>query len=69
VIKGNFFSQSFADATVVSIYQGESINERLKTKLADELKPGTRLVSYSFPFEGWSSVETIENPDIYLYII
>jgi hypothetical protein len=69
VIWGNFFVKSLSDATVVTVYQGQAINKRLKTKLAIELTPGTRVVSYSFPFEGWTPVETIKNPQLYLYVI
>ncbi|MFX1576187.1 MAG: SAM-dependent methyltransferase [Promethearchaeota archaeon] len=69
VIWGNFFTKSVPDATVVTVYQGQSINKRLKTKLATELTPGTRVVSYSFPFEEWTPVEMIKNPRLYLYVI
>ncbi len=69
VIWGNFFTQSLVEASVVAIYQGHDINNQLKTKLASELTPGTRVVSYSFPFDGWTPVETTKNPNIYLYVI
>jgi hypothetical protein len=69
VIWGNFFTQNLLAATVVMVYQGQEINKRLKSKLAVELKPGTRVVSYSFPFEGWTPVETRNNPHLYLYVI
>jgi hypothetical protein len=69
VIWGNFFNQSLVDATVVTVYQGQEINKRLKDKFLLELKPGTRVVSYSFPFDGWAPVETQKNPRLYLYVI
>lgn len=69
VIWGNFFTQSLADATVVTVYQGQDINKRLKEKFSIELPPGTRVVSYSFPFDGWTPVKTHKNPHLYLYEI
>ena len=69
VVWGNFFTQSVSDASVVTVYQGLEINKRLKEKFTTELKPGTRVVSYCFPFEGWTPVETHKNPHLYLYVI
>ena len=69
IVWGNFFTQSVSDASVVTVYQGLEINKRLKEKFTTELKPGTRVVSYCFPFEGWTPVETHKNPHLYLYVI
>ena len=69
VVWGNFFTQSLSEATVVTVYQGQNINKRLEAKMSSELMPGTRVVSYSFPFDGWNPVETKKNPHLYLYVI
>lgn len=69
VIWGDFFKTNVANATVVTIYQGESINNRLKEKFENELKPGTRIVSYSFKFQGWEPKMKHPETDIYLYIL
>lgn len=69
VVWGNFFTQSLVEASVVTVYQGQDINRRLKSKFEIELSPGTRVVSYSFPFDGWTPVETQKNPNLYLYVI
>jgi hypothetical protein len=69
VVWGNFYSQSIADATVVIVYQGQAINKQLQPKLLLELKPGTRVVSYSFSFEGWTPVETNKSPNLFLYVL
>jgi SAM-dependent methyltransferase len=68
-IWGDFFKNSVTDASVVTVYQGESINNKLKEKFEAELKPGSRVVSFSFTFEGW--VPTKKHPDanVYLYVI
>jgi len=44
----NLFSADVRDATVVTLYLLQSINERLRPKLVRELKPGTRVVSHVF---------------------
>jgi hypothetical protein len=67
VVWGNFFSQSLAGASVVTVFQGQGINQRLKEKFTGELTPGTRVVSHRFTFEGWE-LETVDKEKrIYLY--
>jgi SAM-dependent methyltransferase len=44
----NFFDADIRDATVVTLYLLQSLNERLRPKLVRELKPGTRIVSHVF---------------------
>ncbi len=67
IIWGNFFRTDLSKATVVTVYQGQGINNRLRKKFEKELSPGTRVVSYSFTFDGWAPRE--EESDVYLYII
>ncbi|MHA1951030.1 MAG: class I SAM-dependent methyltransferase [Candidatus Thorarchaeota archaeon] len=67
VIRGNFFNISVSNASVVSLYQGYVINKKIRDKLAEELKPGTRVVSYRFILDGWTPVKTNEEESIYLY--
>lgn len=44
----NIFAADIHEATVVTLYLLQSINERLRPKLVRELKPGTRVVSHVF---------------------
>ena len=44
----NLFSADISDATVVTLYLLQSLNERLRPKLVRELKPGARIVSHVF---------------------
>jgi len=69
VIWGDFFKTSIAEATVVTVYQGESINNRLKEKFKAELKPGAKVVSHSFTFEGWKPTKKHPDANVYLYVI
>ena len=48
VIWGNLFRSDLSKVTVVTFYHGQDINRRLMKKLEEELKPGTRIVSYIF---------------------
>jgi ubiquinone/menaquinone biosynthesis C-methylase UbiE len=44
----DLFKADIGDASVVTLYLLQSINERLRPKLVRELKPGTRVVSHVF---------------------
>ena len=44
----DLFTTDISEATVVTLYLLQSINERLRPKLVRELKPGTRVVSHVF---------------------
>jgi SAM-dependent methyltransferase len=44
----DFFAADISDATVVTLYLLQSLNERLRPKLVRELKPGARVVSHVF---------------------
>jgi hypothetical protein len=68
-IWGDFFKNSVAEASIVSVYQGESINNRLREKFEAELKPGSRVVSFSFTFEGWEPTKKHPDANVYLYVI
>lgn len=65
----NIFNQDISDATVVTLFLWKNINQKLKPKLLDELKPGTRIVSYIWTFEGWEPIKTDNYEKIYLYIV
>jgi protein-L-isoaspartate O-methyltransferase len=44
----DLFKADITEASVVTLYLLQSINERLRPKLVRELKPGTRVVSHVF---------------------
>ena len=66
---GNIFKKSIADATVVTLFLYGPTNNRLKEKLMRELKPGTRIVSYIWRFDGWQFSDFLPEDRIYLYEI
>ena len=72
LINGDLFKADISEATVITLYLTVSGNERLKTKLAKEARPGTRVVSHDFSMNGWraSKIETAGYlGNIYLYVI
>jgi len=69
IVWGNFFNQNISEATVVTLFLSDTANQKLKLKFQEELKPGTRIVSYVWTFEGWEPVKEDKIDEIYLYII
>jgi 16S rRNA A1518/A1519 N6-dimethyltransferase RsmA/KsgA/DIM1 with predicted DNA glycosylase/AP lyase activity len=68
----DLFKSDLSDATVVTLYLLQSINERLRPKLVRELKPGTRVVSHVFNMapEWPSQKEVMVGPNrIFLWTI
>ena len=71
-VTGDLFSSSISDATVVTLYLLQSINERLRPKLVRELKPGARIVSHMFNMgPEWPPDRTLEvdNSRIYFWTV
>ena len=66
---GNFFNKDINPATIVTLFLSSKANQQLKTKLQNELKPGTRIVSYYWTFHGWQPVKEDKKNKIYMYII
>ncbi|MCZ3367384.1 MULTISPECIES: class I SAM-dependent methyltransferase [Methanobacterium] len=69
IVWGNFFNQNISEATVVTLFLSDTANQKLKSKFLEELKPGTRIVSYVWKFRGWKPVKADETEEIYLYVI
>ena len=70
-IQGDLFESDFSDATVVALYLTPPVNLRLMPKLL-ALKPGTRIVSYSFTIGDWEPDEHIDSfgdGSAYLWVV
>jgi SAM-dependent methyltransferase len=50
--------KDFSEATVVLLYLGDSLNEKLRPALRKTLKPGARIVSHRFLMGDWKPKET-----------
>jgi len=49
----DLFQADFSEATVVTLYLLDTLNEKLRPRLLAELKPGTRIVSHAFRMGDW----------------
>jgi uncharacterized protein (TIGR03000 family) len=56
--------KDLGDASVVMLYLGDDVNERLKPILKKTLKPGSRIVSHRFTMGDWKPLRTITVRDI-----
>ena len=69
VVWGDFFRDDLGEADVVTLYLLQGTNDRLRHKLEKELKPGARVVSHYFTFQGWRPLNADFKAQIYLYEI
>lgn len=64
----DIFTTNFSDATVVTLYLLDSLNEKLRPRLM-RLKPGTRIASHAFRMGDWKpeAERDIDGRRIYLW--
>ena len=64
-IEEDLFNVDFSEATVVTLYLLPEVNLRLRPKLLDSLKPGTRIVSHNYDMGNWQpeKVEVVKTAD------
>jgi precorrin-6B methylase 2 len=64
----DIFTTDFSDATVVTLYLLDSLNEKLRPRLM-KLKPGTRIVSHAFRMGDWEpeAERDIDGRRVYLW--
>lgn len=67
----DLFETDLSDATVVTLYLLPEVNLRLRPKLLDELRPGTRIVSHAFNMGDWEPEQTlqVEGRTIYVWTV
>jgi len=65
VARGDLFEYPTGDADVIFLFLVPDALRRLYPKLRSELKPGSRIVSYLFPIDGWMPEK--EEDRIFLY--
>lgn len=59
-VEGDLFEQDLSKASVITLYLLPSLNERLRPKLFEELRPGTRVVSNAFDMGEWQADRTLD---------
>ncbi|MFW7381322.1 MAG: SAM-dependent methyltransferase [Oligoflexus sp.] len=67
----DLFKTDFSEATVVTLYLLPSLNVKLRPKLLQELKPGSRIVSHAFDMGEWKpdQVEELNGKRVYLWTV
>jgi trans-aconitate methyltransferase len=56
----DLFQANFREATVVTLYLLPDLNVKLRPRLWNELKPGTRIVSHQFDMADWKPEKRVE---------
>lgn len=70
-IQQDLFEADFSEASVVTLYLLSSVNLKLRPKLLEQLKPGTRIVSHAFDMDDWEPQQTVKvgGTTIYLWVV
>jgi hypothetical protein len=58
----DMFRTDLREATVVTLYLSNRLNELLRPKLLRELRPGARIVSHDFRMGDWPAEQTVRVP-------
>lgn len=69
---GNFFNFNLGDADVIYVFgTRKTLSQSVRKKFEEELKSGTKVLSYAFPISGWNHLDvskpTKDELPIYLY--
>jgi SAM-dependent methyltransferase len=67
----DLFEADIREATVVTLYLLPSLNVKLRPRLMEQLRPGTRIVSHDFDMGDWAPEQTIsvDGKTVYLWTI
>ncbi|MEB3338832.1 MAG: methyltransferase domain-containing protein [Leptolyngbyaceae bacterium] len=67
----DLFKTDLREATVVTLYLLPELNLKLRPKLFQELKPGTRVVSHAFDMGDWKPDQTlkVDGRTVYYWVI
>lgn len=69
IIWGNIFLRNISEADVITMYLLQVTNNRMRDKLKQELKPGSRVISKVYTFTDWEPEKVDEESKLYLYVI
>ncbi|MBD2169114.1 class I SAM-dependent methyltransferase [Calothrix membranacea FACHB-236] len=70
-IQQDLFNTDLSEATVVTLYLLPEVNLKLRPRLFQQLKPGTRIVSHAFDMGDWKPQQTLKvnGKTIYYWVI
>lgn len=61
---GNFWRENLGEADIVFCYLFPDVMDKLAKKLAQELRPGARVISCNFPLPGWREEQILRPPSL-----
>ena len=69
--KENLFDTDISDASVLTLYLSLAINIKLRPRILEKMKPGTRVLSHDFNMGDWlpDRTERISGRVVYLWIV
>jgi ribosomal protein L11 methylase PrmA len=69
--QADLFMSDFREASVVTLYLLPELNVKLRPRLLQELKPGTRIASHQFDMGDWKADKKLESSGrvIYFWLI
>lgn len=59
-VQQDLFETDISEASVVTLYLLPEVNLRLRPKLLEELRPGTRIVSHAFDMGDWQPEQVVQ---------
>jgi predicted RNA methylase len=59
IVNGDMFNVDLTSADIIFLYLTTSANEKVKPKLENELKHGTRIISHDYEIVGWKPVKVV----------
>jgi predicted RNA methylase len=59
IVNGDMFNVDLTSADVIFLYLTTSANEKVKPKLENELRHGTRIISHDYEIVGWKPVKVL----------
>ena len=67
----NLFEADLSQATILTLYLLPSVNLKLRPKILEELKPGTRVVSHDWDMGDWTPDRTVDlgNKTIHMWVV
>lgn len=70
-VEGDLFKTDISKATVLTLYLLPSVNLRLRPRILNELKPGSRVVSHDFDMDDWipDRTEHVGFKTIYYWVV
>jgi SAM-dependent methyltransferase len=74
-VAGDLFAADLREATVVTLYLSPELNARLRPRLLEALRPGSRIVSHQFGMGDWEPTRsvrlTVEGRDhvVHLWVV